>query len=101
MSGHVNTRTRREQKVRRSVAASRRLSMGKSMERTNAHQDVTPETLTTDFHVRKNARFTHDMTNFGHDVREKRFSTHGAREQIEKSTCEESQVLVFRSGSQD
>ena len=88
-------------KVRRSAAASRLLSMGKSMERTNAHQDVTPETLTTDFHVRKNARFTHDMTNFGHDVRGKRFSTHGAREQIKKSTCGESQVLVFRSGSQD
>ena len=26
--------------------------------------------------VRKNARFTHDMTNFGHDVRGKRFNTH-------------------------
>ena len=49
--------------------------------RTNAHQDVTPETLRTDFHVRKNARFTHDMTNIGHDVRGKRFSTHGPREQ--------------------
>lgn len=26
--------------------------------------------------MRKNARFTHDTTNFGHDVRGKRFRTH-------------------------
>lgn len=64
--------------------------------------------------VRKNTCFTHDITNFGHDVRGKRFSTHETvkipvfpltqhilLEQIKKSTCGESQVLVFRSGSQD
>lgn len=32
--------------LRLGVAVSRWLSMGKSMERTNVHQDVTPETLT-------------------------------------------------------
>lgn len=32
--------------LRLGVAASRRLSKGKSTERTNVHQDVTPETLT-------------------------------------------------------
>ena len=30
-----------------------------------------------DFLVRKKAGFTHDMANFGHDVRGKRFSAHG------------------------
>ena len=29
--------------------------------------------------VRKNARFTHDMMKFGHDVSEKRFNAHGTR----------------------
>ena len=27
--------------------------------------------------MRKKAGFTHNMSNFGHDVREKRFNTHG------------------------
>lgn len=76
------------------MAASRRLSKGKSTERANAHQDVTLETLTavlglpwrrlqrnhgdaySDSLVRKNAIFTHDTTNLGHDVSEKRFITH-------------------------
>ncbi len=31
-----------------------------------------------DFLVRENARFTHVMTNFGCDVRGKRFSAHAA-----------------------
>ena len=33
----------------------------------------------TDPPVSKNARFTHDMMNFGHDVSEKRFNAHGTR----------------------
>ena len=30
-----------------------------------------------DLPVRKNARFTHDRMNFGHDVSRKRFNAHG------------------------
>ena len=36
-----------------------------------------------DFLVRKKARFTHDMTFFHHDVREKRFNTHEGSHKME------------------
>ena len=39
-----------------------------------------------DFLVRKKAKFTHDMTFFHHDVRGKRFNTHGASHNMEMSS---------------
>lgn len=42
-----------------------------------APQDSFSQVPPADFLVRKKAMFTHDMTFFRHDVREKRFNAHG------------------------
>lgn len=41
------------------------------------------QTQPVDFLVRKKARFTHDMTFFYHDVREKRFNAHEGSHKME------------------
>ena len=114
MSGHVNTRTSRKQKVRRSVAASRRrgeLDLGdvvkenrptwwtKNPDMGNENRQmfvrlptgalrnscfVSPKTFSwnkTSYVVTCVKTPVLLTTKFGHDVRGKRFSTHGTREQ--------------------
>ncbi len=51
-----------------------------------------------DLLVRKNARFTHDMMNFHHDVREKRFNTHGESHDMEKTISKDHVAEKPRAG---
>ena len=57
-----------------------------------SHPHVSPPSVSlsqappADFLVRKKAKFTHDMTFFHHDVRGKRFNTHGASHNMEMSS---------------
>ena len=62
-----------------------------------ARQSAMPETDGRAV-VRGKARFTHDMTFFHHDVRRKRFSTHGKLHSMEITICKDHAAEKPRAG---